>query len=187
MIRHPGDRLQFLDRAFRVRHALGRLVHLAGEQVRVLAVHHHLRERLDLALDPVELDHHVLGVLVGLAIVVEPEMGQGDAVLERGDQAFVALGFGRFELLVELVDPVGQLTVGRTPEKSAERLLRDQQPEKIQSSRSSEPRRRSSPPPIGESPFPPAAPVASCCISMQRSRILWNRILASWGARRAPR
>ena len=50
--------------------------------VRVLTAHAHFDERLNLRLDAIELDRHELRVLHAL-VVVEPQLGVGDAVLQR--------------------------------------------------------------------------------------------------------
>src|SRR5947208_6481711 len=81
--------LQIADRLLGLAHAVGSRIDLAAEEIGVLPVDGHLGERLDLPLDPIELDGDELGVLLGAAVVVEAKLAARDAVLQGSRDALV--------------------------------------------------------------------------------------------------
>ena len=106
LVGQAGEVLQLADRLLGLPHAFGGRVHLAAEEIRILPVDRHLGERLDLALDAIELDRHELGVLLRAPVVVEPQLAHRDAVLQRLDDAIVARRPGRRrEVLPQLGEP----------------------------------------------------------------------------------
>src|SRR5215471_4106676 len=121
--------LQLADRLFGLPHAVSRRVDLAAEEIGILAVDRHLRERLNLALESIELDRDELGVLLGAAEVVEAQLVAGHAVLKRPNDSFVAALRG-LETLAQIGDARVDLLLVHRLEKSIERRLRHQQPEK---------------------------------------------------------
>src|SRR5262245_19196664 len=90
LIGEAGQVLQLADRLLGLPHAVGRRIHLAAEEIGILPVDRHFGERLDLTLETIELNRNKLGVLPGAAVVVEPQLAAGHAVLQRPDDAFVA-------------------------------------------------------------------------------------------------
>src|SRR5438132_12606907 len=56
LIGEAGEVLQLADGLLGLSHALGRRIHLAAEEIGILAVHGGFRERRALSLDPIELD-----------------------------------------------------------------------------------------------------------------------------------
>src|SRR5205085_6636280 len=74
--------LQLADGFFGLTHALGSRIHLAAEEVGVLTVDGHLRQRLNLSFDAIQFDGYKLRVLLRTGKVVQAEFPHRDAVLQ---------------------------------------------------------------------------------------------------------
>ena len=122
--------LQLADRLFRLPHAVGGGVHLIAQEVRILAVDGHLGERLDLALDAIQLEADELGVLLRALEVVEPQLAHRHAVLQRLGHALVGRLLRRLEALAQAVEARRHLLLVHRPQEAIERRLGHEQPEK---------------------------------------------------------
>ena len=114
--------LQLADRLFRLPHAFGSRIHLAAQEIGILTIDGHLGERLDLALDAIELDRDEVGVLLGTTEVVEPS--SPIAMLscsDRTTRSSPPLPCAAVEALVQLLEPRGNLLLVHRLEKAVER------------------------------------------------------------------
>ena len=152
LVGQAGQVLQLAHRLFRLLHAFGRRVDLTAQEVRVLPVDRHLGERLDLALDAIELDRHELRRSSWRArscrAAARPSATLSCSEL---DDALVAAGLRGREILSELLRGAGEISSLRiVSQEAVERGLRQQQPEE-QPQQPVERRACGSPPPIRSS------------------------------------
>ena len=96
LVAEAGQVLQLADGLLGLAHAFRGRVHLAAEEVGILPVDRHLGERLDLALDPIELDgRRTRRSSSRLPKLSRRSSADRDAVLQRPDDAVVVLRSAR--------------------------------------------------------------------------------------------
>src|SRR6266850_8350454 len=124
LVGHAGDLLQLIQRCLGVIHARGGGVDLAAEQIGILAIgRRHLDQRLDLSLDPIQLERRKVGVLHGLPVVLEALLGDRRALLERTDHAVIAALLGVSQARLEIFEAFGELVGVRGTEEAQQRVL----------------------------------------------------------------
>ena len=79
----PRDELQLVHGLFGFQHAGGHLIDLAGDVVRLLAVHGQFAERADLVFQPVDFQLHQLEVVAGPLQIGEPVAAGLQIVFQR--------------------------------------------------------------------------------------------------------
>src|ERR1044071_9638221 len=87
LARHAGDVLEIADGLLGLRDALGDRVDPRRHLVGIGGAERHLGHRLDLVLEAIELGADELGVALGLDDVLHAQLGGGEAVVQRAQDA----------------------------------------------------------------------------------------------------